>query len=53
MLEVISFKIPTGLLLLGLTLRLGPEPAWIFLGIGIADILWAGVHRLLWSAPRH
>ena len=42
-----------GLLLLGLTLRLEPEPAWIFFTVGIADVLWAGIHRLLWSAPRH
>ena len=42
-----------GLLLLGLTQRLGPEPAWIFLTIGLLDIGWAVVHRVLWRAPRH
>jgi hypothetical protein len=37
-----------GAILIGLALLHRPEPLWLFLGVGVADLAWWAVHGLLW-----
>lgn len=41
-----------GMLLLSLTVRLQPAAAWLPATIGILDLAWAGLHRLLWRPAK-
>jgi hypothetical protein len=43
-----------GAILIGLALLHRPQPLWLFLGVGVADLAWCAVHGLLWRArPKH
>jgi len=43
-----------GAILIGLALLHRPQPLWLFLGVGAADLAWCAVHGLLWRArPKH
>lgn len=39
-----------GAILIGLALIHIPQPLWLFLGLGAADLVWCAVHGLLWRA---
>lgn len=41
-----------GLFLIALTLLHAARPAWLFLGIGLGDLLWGALHAALWRGAR-
>jgi hypothetical protein len=56
--QVDAFRAPVlGLRVLGgglvlASLLLGPQPASLFLAIGLGDLAWAGLHAFLWRGSR-